>query len=146
VKTGSDIPILMGCAARIFAAAGEMDEASAIAEELNNKHPKTTNLRSSIALIWALQGHKEKALNQITDDVYDLAIHDCEWGTGLIECYAVTGENKKALDLLEHSVDGGLINYPFLNEYDPFLENIRGEERFKKLMERVKHEWENFEI
>ncbi len=26
------------------------------------------------------------------------------------------------------------------------LENIRGEERFKKLMERVKHEWENFEV
>ncbi len=29
---------------------------------------------------------------------------------------------------------------------NPFLENIRGEERFKKLMERVKYEWENFEI
>lgn len=26
------------------------------------------------------------------------------------------------------------------------LENIRGEERFKKLMERVKNEWENFEV
>ncbi len=25
------------------------------------------------------------------------------------------------------------------------FENIRGEPRFKKLMERVKHEWENFE-
>ena len=40
----------------------------------------------------------------------------------------------------------GFINYPFLNEYDPFLENIRREERFKKLMKRVKHEWENFEV
>jgi hypothetical protein len=26
------------------------------------------------------------------------------------------------------------------------LENVRGEPRFKKLMERVKHEWENFEV
>ena len=33
-----------------------------------------------------------------------------------------------------------------LAEKDPFLENIRGEPRFKKLMERVKHEWENFEV
>ncbi|MFC1563611.1 hypothetical protein ACFL6G_01685 [candidate division KSB1 bacterium] len=24
--------------------------------------------------------------------------------------------------------------------------NIRGEERFNKLMERVKYEWENFEV
>ena len=28
----------------------------------------------------------------------------------------------------------------------PFHENIRGEERFKKFMERVKVEWENFEV
>jgi hypothetical protein len=28
---------------------------------------------------------------------------------------------------------------------DPCLANIRGEERFKKLMERVKYEWEHFE-
>jgi hypothetical protein len=30
-------------------------------------------------------------------------------------------------------------------EYSPFLANIRGEERFKKLMERAKYEWERFE-
>jgi hypothetical protein len=35
--------------------------------------------------------------------------------------------------------------YPFLNEYDPYLANIRGEESFKKLMERVKYEWVHFE-
>ena len=89
---------------------------------------------------------KEEALNQITCEVYDHALHDCEWATALIECYAISEENEKALDLLEHSVNGGLINYPFLNEYNPFLENIRGEPRFKILMERVKHEWKNFEV
>jgi hypothetical protein len=31
-------------------------------------------------------------------------------------------------------------------EKDPWLESIRGEERFKKLMERVKQEWEEFEV
>jgi hypothetical protein len=48
--------------------------------------------------------------------------------------------------MLEYATSRGFINYPFLNEYDPLLENIRGEPRFKKLMERVKHEWENFEV
>lgn len=47
---------------------------------------------------------------------------------------------------LEHAVDRGFINYPFLKEIDPFLENIRGEPRFQKLMAHVKHEWENFEV
>jgi len=33
-----------------------------------------------------------------------------------------------------------------MNEIDPFLKNIRGEDRFKKLMERVKKEWEELEV
>jgi non-specific serine/threonine protein kinase len=146
VKEGSDVPILMWCAVRIFAAAGEMDKASSVAEQLNNEHPMTMFSRSANALIFALKGKKEDALNQITKDVYEHALHDCEWATALIECYAIIKENEKALDLLEHSVNGGLINYPFINKYDPFLENIRTEERFKKLMERVKHEWKSFEV
>jgi hypothetical protein len=28
---------------------------------------------------------------------------------------------------------------------DSFPDNIRGEERFKKLMEKAKYEWEHFE-
>jgi non-specific serine/threonine protein kinase len=146
VKEGSDIPILLWGAVRIFAAAGEMDETSYAAGQLKNRHPTTLFAQSANALIFALKGKKEKALNQITHEVYDHALHDCEWATVLIECFAIIGENEKALDLLEHSVNGGLINYPFLKEYDPFLENIRNEPRFKKLMERVKHEWENFEV
>ena len=53
---------------------------------------------------------------------------------------------EEALDWLETASKRGFINYPLLSKYDPFLENIRVEPRFKKLMERVKHEWENFEI
>jgi hypothetical protein len=45
---------------------------------------------------------------------------------------------------LKCAVNPGAVNYPFFAEIDPLLENIRGEERFKKLMERVKYEWENF--
>ena len=50
-----------------------------------------------------------------------------------------------ALNWLENSINRGMINYPFLIEYDPLLENIRNKEQFKKLMEQVKYEWENFE-
>jgi len=49
------------------------------------------------------------------------------------------------LDWLDNAVNRGFINYPYLNEYDPYLASIRGEARFKKLMERVKSEWERFE-
>ncbi len=53
---------------------------------------------------------------------------------------------EEAFKWLNHAVSKGFVNYPILNEKDPFLENIRGEPRFKKLMEKVKYEWENFEV
>ena len=59
---------------------------------------------------------------------------------------AAEGMYEEALKWLEHNINHGMINYPLLNELDPFLENIRGEERFKKLMARIKTEWENFEV
>ena len=64
----------------------------------------------------------------------------------LVQSFALIGENEKALYWLEYTVSRGFINYPYLSEYDYTFENIRGEERFKKLMERVKYEWENFEV
>jgi hypothetical protein len=73
-----------------------------------------------------------------------------EWDEGislmLVQSFALIGENEKALYWLEYTVSRGFINYPYLSEYDHTFENIRGEERFKKLMERVKYEWENFEV
>ncbi|MGA2587747.1 MAG: hypothetical protein ABSF88_12085 [Candidatus Aminicenantales bacterium] len=59
--------------------------------------------------------------------------------------FALLDKRKNALDWLENAVDCGFINYPFLNEYDPYLANIRGDERFKKLMERVRYKAEHFE-
>jgi hypothetical protein len=60
--------------------------------------------------------------------------------------YSLIHENELAFKYLDNAEIRGFINYPWLSEIDPFLENIRGEERFKKLMERVKYEWENFEV
>ncbi len=64
----------------------------------------------------------------------------------LAESYALLGETGAAIELMENAVNWGFIHYPFLMEHDPFLASIRGEERFKKLMERVKYEWEHFEV
>jgi hypothetical protein len=84
---------------------------------------------------------------QLIDDKFILwAKKDAQYSLWLAEAYAKIDYKEDALNWLENSVNHGFTNYPFLNEYDPFLERIRGEERFKKLMERVKYEWENFEV
>jgi hypothetical protein len=34
----------------------------------------------------------------------------------------------------------------YLSEVDPWLQNIRGNLQFERLMQRVKREWEEFEV
>ena len=88
-----------------------------------------------------------KTLQSLKDGFFKLAEWDemCSWW--LAQSFALIEENEKALYWIEYAaLKRGFINYPFFSKIDPFLENIRGEERFKKLMERVKYEWENFEV
>lgn len=59
--------------------------------------------------------------------------------------YAFLDEKEEALRWLEHAVSRGFVNYPFLSRFDPFMQNLRGDERFEKLMERVRRIWEEFE-
>ena len=95
---------------------------------------------------YALQGEKSKALETISEGVKNFFWNDPEVMWYGVCNYALINEKEEAFKWLEHIIDRGWINYPFLSERAPFLENIRGEERFKKLMVRVKHEWENFEV
>ena len=60
--------------------------------------------------------------------------------------YSVMDHNDEAIRWLERAIDHGSINYPLFAELDPFYENIRSDERFQKLMEKIKPEWEHFEV
>jgi TolB-like protein/tetratricopeptide (TPR) repeat protein len=71
--------------------------------------------------------------------------NDLELPPFIASVYALAGATEEALDWLEHAVDRGWINHPLFSENDPLLESIRGEERFKELMVRVKRDWEAFE-
>ncbi|OVE78806.1 hypothetical protein BVY00_01925 [bacterium G20] len=93
-----------------------------------------------------MQGKDEKALSVVTEDFKKTAKEDELYPIWMAESYALIHEYNEAIDWIEWGVDFGFIHYQWLSEINPFLENIRGEERFKKLMERVKYEWENFEV
>jgi len=95
---------------------------------------------------YALQGKKELALKAATEDLKSVAKEDEMFPIWMAESYALIEERNEAIDWLEHGINFGFIHYPWLSEHDPFLKNIRDEERFKKLMERVKYEREIFEV
>jgi tetratricopeptide (TPR) repeat protein len=94
---------------------------------------------------YALNRDRERALLALTPDAERTCRRDAAWSYLLGAILAKAGAKEEALEWLENGVDKGSINYPFM-EKDPFLDSIRGEERFRKLMERVKYEWEHFEV
>ena len=86
-----------------------------------------------------------KAFQIMTTDFQKTCQRDLVSSYCVASMMSLLDAKKEALDWLENAVKKGFINYPVFAEKDPFLDSIRGEERFKKLMERVKYEWEHFE-
>lgn len=92
-----------------------------------------------------LQGNKEKALEFAAKPELEVeAKNDHHFAFHLAEGYAVIDEKEKALDMLEYAMQI-FFPYKFLSK-NILLENIKGEERFKALMEIGRKKSEAFEI
>ncbi len=121
------------------------DEAFSIFDQGAMATPNNALTKMGLMLKYGFLKERENALREMTPDFERTCQRDLEWSYHIAEAFALLSEKKEALDWLENAVNRGFINYPFMNRHDWFLDNIRGEERFKKLMERVKYEWEHFE-
>jgi serine/threonine protein kinase/tetratricopeptide (TPR) repeat protein len=132
--------------ARALAYINRRREASTIMKDLLEKMPGDMRTRVFELYMVAFQGEKSKLARLMSPEFLAWAQRDwmaCLW---LAEIFSLLQEKDKALDWLSRAVDLGSINYPFLNEFNPLLSNVRCEPRFQKLMERVKREWEDFEV
>jgi TolB-like protein len=121
-------------------------EAFRIIDQTNTDSPNTLFASYGMLFKNALSHRKAEAMGCITHEMEEAAKRVEYHSRALAQGYAILGEKDKALNWLENCINCGFINYPYYTEIDPFLENIRSEERFRKLMERVKYEWENFEV
>jgi tetratricopeptide (TPR) repeat protein len=93
----------------------------------------------------SLRGEKDTFSRLQTPDVLRTMKRDLQGSYHTASFYSFLGQSNDALDWLENAINRGFYAYPLM-EVDPFLDNIRRGERFKKLMERVKYEWEHFEV
>ncbi len=122
-----------------------LKEAEAVVEK-HIKDPKQNIFWQFYLLLkFAAQGDREKLAQSLRPEFLYAVKRDPQYSSFMADIYALLGDKEKALDWLDNAVSRGFINYPYLNEYDPYLADIRGEPRFKKLMEQVKDEWEHFE-
>ncbi len=94
----------------------------------------------------ALQNKNQEVITLINPEMEQWAKKDWLISLFLAECLSLIGETNKAIEYLEQSVNLGCINYPFLNEYDVFLNSIQTEERFREIMEQVKLEWQRINV
>jgi tetratricopeptide (TPR) repeat protein len=121
-------------------------EASPIVDLLEKDARRNIFAGGAVFLMAAIEGDKRKALSVLVPEFVKPARLDLAIAWIVAQGFALLGEKENSLDWLESAVSHGNINYPFLSEYDPLLENLRHEERFQKLMEKVKYEWEHFEV
>jgi tetratricopeptide (TPR) repeat protein len=121
-------------------------EATSLFDSMMNKYPDDFYSKIGKAQRYAINNEKEKALESITEHVEKAAEMDHLWAWILADVCSLIGEKERAIDYLERATRDIFIDYPFFSAKDPFLENIRHDERFKELMERVKKKWEDFKV
>jgi non-specific serine/threonine protein kinase len=128
-----------------LASQGKNDEVFDLIETMSEQAPHDHYTRWCVFLGHALRGEKSEAIAALSRDVKEFLWNDPEVQWFGVAGYALVEDKEEALIWLEHAIDRGWINYPLFAEIDPLLENIRGETRFKILMDRIKPQWESFE-
>ena len=124
---------------------GKRDEALAVIDRMGTTSAANMVTVMSLLLKYALLEDKESALRVLTPEAQKTCRRDWEMSYWVANMLSLVGAKEEALDWLENAINRGYINYP-LFRCDPFLDNIRGEERFEKIMEHAKYEWEHFEV
>jgi len=126
--------------------AGKLKEATVIIDQHIHTDWPDTFTKHCLLIKYAIEKDTNKIERLITGDYEKTIKSDPQDGYFASVLYVIAEMKNAALDMLEYAVNNGFINYPLMSELDPILETIRGEERFKKLMKRVKYEWEHFEV
>jgi len=120
-------------------------ESLAIMDRLEATSPDNVVTKFALLTKYGMLKDSEKAFRILTPDFQKTCRRDYQWSYSVAEGLSALGAKKEALDWLENAISRGFLDYQSM-ERDFLLDNIRSDERFKKLMERAKHESDRFEV
>jgi len=138
-------PLFRFWSAFLLAHADRMEEALSALDPIESVAVPDFWTQVSRVFKHAIQADRAGVLAHLTPDMAAAARLDGMMACYLASMFAMLDDFVQALDFLEHAVNRGFINYPYLNRHDRFLAKMHGDPRFEKLMQRVKREWEEFE-
>jgi TolB-like protein len=121
-----------------------IDEAHEFISKCTEEQAGDSWIQLTVFLKYIIEGDRDKLATLMTPDFIKGHWLDPQNSYIIAALFSHIDEKEKSLEWLEHAVEGGFMNYPFLNEYDPLLENIRNETRFKMLLDRARLQWERF--
>jgi eukaryotic-like serine/threonine-protein kinase len=129
--------------AQTLARVGRFEEALREADADAARMPPPLSAWSA-GLAHALRGEREPLLALASGRVHEFLWTDADSPYFAASWFAQVGDCDHALDWLERLVDRGSFNYPMLAHGDPLFENLRGDPRFHRLLDRIHPLWENF--
>ena len=94
----------------------------------------------------ALNNDRKAADLAATDELKEIARCDPHYSWSIAQCYALLGDTDSAVAWLENAQQKGFINYPMISRWDPLLAPVRHTPAFDDLIDRVREQWENFEV
>jgi adenylate cyclase len=124
----------------------QIEEALTIIDHSARATPDHVHTKMGLMFKYGLNGNKQAALQELKGNFYEWCRREAAWSYWIAVVFALLNSIEETIDWLENAVNLGFIHFPYFAKIDPLLENIRSDSRFKKLMVRVKQEWENFEI
>jgi serine/threonine-protein kinase len=137
-------PITSIAYGQALAMSGQNVGACEVLEGIERHVPDSFFASLGRAFSQAVQHRPVDAESAITPDVIENARHDLQYSWTLSQIYAMLGKLDEAYGWACSAVTQGFWNYPLLAERDPMLELLRGDSRFKALMNRTKEKWLNF--
>ena len=122
------------------------DEAYEFISKYVEESARDTWIQLTLFLKYTIKQEKNKLVSLMNPNFIKTHKLDPQNSYIIAALFSFIGETEKSYEWLENAIDRGFVNYPFLNEYDPFLSNIRNEGRFKKLMKKVKNMWKSYDV
>jgi len=146
LKADPQNPMLRLAYAQVLALNGRTEESVAVLEAMAKETEQNFFTQLGTFYGHALRRDRDAALGCVNDELSSAAIVDMNYAWIMAQGFALIGEKETALEWLKAAVERGFINYPLMQNFDPFLASVRGEPEFSKLMESTRQQWEAFEV